>query len=209
MNRLRQNSCFLSLLIAVISLGLLLIAVVLFFSAGGVCTNLLSPSPTPSPTPRAWIEGIRPIAELAMVKFRVVVEVQNERVPEDIRQHFGAKEQMLMLVYGTVKAGFDLDKMAENDLWTDGKRVQLTLPAPKILNVEPDNKRTHIVYYDKSWLVGHDITLEGETLQIADGKMRQEAIDAGILAQAEKFGKVYFENHLRSLGFTEVRVIIK
>jgi hypothetical protein len=47
--------------------------------------------------------------------------------------------------------------------------------------------------------------LEGQTRQKADEAIRQEAIEAGVLEQAATFGKVYFENHLRSLGFTEVR----
>lgn len=36
--------------------------------------------------------------------------------------------------------------------------------------------------------------------------MQESAIEAGALETAKRFGKLFFENHLRSLGFEEVRV---
>jgi len=199
MSQLHRNANFFFLLIIIILSGL-------FTKA---CCFPPSPTPTPVPTPQVWIEGIRSIAELATVKYLTVAEVQNEQVPDDVRKLFGAKEQILMLVYGVVRAGFDLSKLSEGDLWTDGTRVQLVLPTPEILSITIDNERTHVVYYEKSLIVGHDVNLEGETRRMADEAIRQGAIEAGILEQAEAYGKIYFENYLRSLGFTEVRVVVK
>jgi len=167
------------------------------------------PLPKPTPTPQVWIEKIRALSELATVEYRTVAKVQNEQVPEDVRKWFGAKEQILMLVYSTVKAGFDLSALSENDVWVSGSQVQLVLPSPKILSIVIDNKRTHVVYYKKSLLVGHDLNLEGETRQLADEAIYREAVEAGILEQAAAYGKIFFENYLRSLGFSEIQVIVK
>jgi len=138
-----------------------------------------------------------------------VVEVPNERIPDDIRKMVGAKGQILMLVYGKVKAGFDLNKMADGDLQTEQGTVRLTLPRPEILSLTIDNERTHVVYYEKSWLVGRDVKLESETREMADTLIREQALNDGILEQAKALGVQYYENHLRSLGFTEVHVTVR
>jgi hypothetical protein len=159
--------------------------------------------------PTVAMGALRPIAELATVEYSTVVEVPNERIPDDIRKMFGAKEQILMLVYGKVKAGFDLNKMADGDLQTEQGTVRLTLPRPEILSLTIDNERTHVVYYEKSWLVGRDVKLESETREMADTLIRQQALDDGILEQAKALGVQYYENHLRSLGFTDVQVVVR
>jgi len=159
--------------------------------------------------PSVAMGALRPVAELATVEYSTLVEVPNERIPDDIRKVFGAKEHILMLVYGNVKAGFDLNKMADGDVQTDQGTVRLTLPKPEILSLTIDNERTHVVYYQKSWLVGRDVELESETRALADSLIRQQALDDGILEQAKAFGVLFFENHLRSLGFTDVQVLVK
>lgn len=159
--------------------------------------------------PTVAMGALRPIAELATVEYSTVVEVPNERIPEDIRKVFGAKEQILMLVYGKVKAGFDLNKMADGDVATDQGKVRLTLPQPEILSLTIDNERTHVVYYEKSWLVGRDVKLESETREMADGLIRKQALDDGILEQAKALGVQYYENHLRSLGFPDVQLVVR
>ena len=70
----------------------------------------------------------------------------------------------MLIAYGEVAAGFDLSDLEEGDLWMDGTRVQLHLPAPRILYTRLDSERTHVVYYQKSWLVEHDLDLEGHCI---------------------------------------------
>ncbi len=169
-------------------------------------------SGTPTPTPRPPIVSVlslRPIAELATIAMPAVVDIPNERVPDDIRKHLGVKEKVLMLVYGEVKAGFDLSKLSDEDIWIDGTRVQLYLPEPEILSISIDFENTRIVNYDKSILVGNDPELQMETLEKSKQALEQGVMESGILDMATLFGQMYFENHLRSLGFTEVKVMTK
>lgn len=168
-------------------------------------TALLGPGTTANVT----LEELRSLAELATAEYRVVAEVQSERVPDDIRRHLGVKEEVLMLVYADVKAGLDLDELTEGSLKVNGPNVEVVLPAAKILSVTLDHERTHVVYYKKSLLTSYDIEWVDETLQRADQAIRQEALDLGILEKAEKFGIAYFENHLRALGFTEVKIEVQ
>jgi hypothetical protein len=164
--------------------------------------------PAPVPKPTVTIASIRAAAELATVEYQAVAEVPNERVPDDFRQYLGVKERILLIAYGDVKAGFDLSKLRQEDLWTDGTRVQLHLPAPEILSTSIDFERTHVVYYEKSLLVQHDPDLGRETLETAQQAVREAAIDANVLDNSAKYGQLFFENFLHSLGFTDVQVIV-
>jgi hypothetical protein len=213
---LRRNSLWLILVAAILMVAMLLRA----FLPGVLRDLSSSPAvfdpnnqpapalPAPAPEPTVTIASIRAAAELATVQYQAVAEVPNERVPDDFRQYLGAKERILLIAYGDVKAGFDLSKLREEDLWTDGTRVQLHLPAPEILSTSMDMERTHIVYYEKSLLIQNDPDLGRETLEIAQAAVRQAALEADLLENASRYGRIYFENFLRSLGFTEVEVIV-
>ncbi|GAB4544386.1 MAG: hypothetical protein Kow0063_38050 [Anaerolineae bacterium] len=207
---LRRNIVFLAVLVAIILLAV--VCRILFLS---LLPWSLKPTPAPAitsvptPTPvRVTVGDIRPLAELATIEYQTVAEIQDERVPDDFRQYLGIKEEVLLLAYGNVKAGFDLSGLSEEDLWTDGTRVQLHLPPPEILSTSIDYDRTHVVYHRGTLLMSRDINWEGEIFKTAQDSIRQGAIEAGILEDAARYGQLYFENFLRSLGFTEVRVIV-
>ncbi len=168
------------------------------------------PTPTPLPPPVVTIQGIKSQAKLATIEYYTVTEIYNENLPEGwLDELLGTKERLLMLVYGDVRAGFDLDKLDEESLWADGARVRLVLPAPEILNSSIDFDQTHIVYYENNLLLdSNNPDLQGEALAQAKKAIEKAALEAGILAQANQHGQLYFENFLYSLGFTEVEVIV-
>lgn len=212
---LRRNAIWLALLVIIVVVGVLgriylpdLLRPARLFPTPFGGELLALPTATPLPPPTVTISSIRAAAELATVEYQAVAEVPNERVPDDFRQYLGVREQILLIAYGEVKAGFDLSKLREGDLWTDGTRVQLHLPAPEILSSSIDFERTHVVYYQKSLLVEHDPALGQETLDIAEDAVRKAAMEADVLENAAKYGQLFFENFLRSLGFTEVQVIV-
>lgn len=204
---LRRNVMFLVVLV-----GIVLLALSARVLIGAFFGRPSAPSPaatlTPTPQPVVTITDIRAAAELTTVEYQAVAEIQNERVPDDFRQYLGIREQILLLAYGDVKAGFDLSRVTEDDLWTDGARVQLHLPSPQILSTSIDYEQTHAVYHRGTLLMDRDINWEGEIFHTAQDAVRQEAVEAGILEDAARYGQLYYENFLRSLGFTEVQVIV-
>lgn len=167
------------------------------------------PTATPLPPPVVSIKQIKSQAKLSTIKYSTVTEVYNETPPEGFVDEFlGNKERLLMLVYGDVQAGFDLEKLSEDDLWSDGERVRLILPAPEILNSSIDFDRTHVVFYENQLLLSdNNPNLQGEALKQAKEAVEKAALEDGILERANQYGAVYFENLLRSLGFTEVEVV--
>lgn len=175
-----------------------------------VPTATPAPTATPLPPPVVTIQGIKSQAELSTVEQTVVAEIYNETLPEGwLDEFFGTKEELLMLTYGEVRAGFDLEKIDEADLWTDGESVRLVLPAPEILNSSINFDQTRIVYYDNSLIFDDsDPNLQGEALAQAKKAIEKAALEGGILNQANDFGQIYFENLLYSLGFDDVEVVV-
>jgi hypothetical protein len=202
-----------------ILLGILLVA-----SIAGACVigwfgkdvrdRLRPPTPTPSITERITIkpptvQEIQQMAELSTVKFTLSAEITDERVPDDFRADLGVKEELLLLAYGEVAAGFDLSKMDQDDIWVDGARIQLTLPPAEILYSRLDTERTRVVYYQKSILLRHDVSMEGNARREAEQAIRDAALQQDILDHASKYGELFFANWLRSMGFTEVQVVVR
>jgi hypothetical protein len=190
------------------------IALIAFF-VGRLFPPALPPTPTPLPTntplppPVVTIQAIKAQAKLTTVEYNTVTEIYRENVPEGwLNDLLGTKERLLMLVYGDVQAGFDLEKLKEEDLWTDGKRVRLVLPAPEILSTSIDFDQTHIVYYENNIVLEkNNPNLQGEALEEAQKAIQQAALQNGVLDKANNYGKLYYENFLRSLGFTEIEVV--
>lgn len=200
-----------------IGIGLaVLLGVAIMAFLGGRLLSAPTPAPTPLPTntplppPVVTIQGIKSQAELSTVEQTAVAEIYNENLPEGWLDEFlGTKEQILILAYGEVRAGFDLEELTEENLWTDGKKVRLVLPAPKILNSSLNFDRSRIVYYNNNLLLDdNDPNLQGEALDRAKEAIEQAALEAGILNQANDFGHLYFEKFFYSLGFTEVEVVV-
>ena len=108
-----------------------------------------------------------------------------------------------------MEAGFDLNKMDENSIWSDGTRVRLILPPPEILNTNIDLDRTHVVYYENDLIFDtNNPNLQGEALKQAKAAIEEAALSEDVLERANEFGRLHFENFLYSLGFTDVEVVV-
>ncbi len=182
------------------------------FLLGGVVGRPVSPDPTatPLPPPVVNIQVIKSQAELTTVEYSTITEIYNETAPEGwFDDWLGNKERILMLVYGDVGAGFDLDKIEPEHIWTDGTRVRLVLPAPEILTTQIDFERTHVVYYENSLIFDDsNPNLQGKALEQAQAAIQDAALREGVLERANEHGQLYFENFLYALGFTDVEVVV-
>ena len=182
------------------------------YLAGQMAGNIGGPAatPTPLPPPVVSLQTIKSQAKLSTVEYGTVTEIYNETPPEGLIDEFlGNKERLLMLVYGDVEAGFDLSKMEQDDIWTDGTRVRLVLPPPEILNTHIDFDRTHVVYYENDLIFdSNNPNLQGQALKQAEDAIKQAALTEGVLQRANEYGKLYYENFLYSLGFEDVEVVV-
>lgn len=166
------------------------------------------PSLTPSPTPIAVITGIQAFGRLETAQYMVRDIVAMEEVPETIFERL-SRDRLLLIAEGEVVAGFDLSKVREGDIIAIHDTVLILLPEPEILYSRIDNDRTYVYERDTGLLRHPDPDLETEARRLAERHVREWALENGILDDATKFGFMYLENFLHSLGFTRIRLEIR
>jgi hypothetical protein len=195
----------------IVATALLILAVL-----GGAFFLLLTyfpPSPPPSPMPTYQL-GVEDIKKAAFTEYYMVVDVQHTEIPDNILKRLGVKDQIIALVYGKVVGGFDLEEMGQGAIWQDGTRVMLRLPPPRVLYTEIDPEKSYIVYHLDTCpgFFGCKDSLEtflSDVEPAARKGMEEKALENGLLERTAEEGQEYYESLLKSLGFTEVRVVVE
>ena len=118
-------------------------------------------------------------------------------VPDTLRS------EIVMIVSGVTRAGYDLGKLSENDLKISGDTITVKLPATEIFDVIVNPSDTRMFVEDGKW--SHE---EVTAMQVnCRNQMHQNALDRGILNKANEVGKEKVENLFKALGFKVVTVI--
>jgi hypothetical protein len=173
-------------------------------------TPTVTPSPTASPSPTPIIFDINDLGRLETSEYamRTVIDLEND--PSNLWQKVFGAGQLTLIAEGEVVAGFDLQKVDnQKDIQVRGSSVKITLPPPEILYSRIDNEKTYVYQFKTGLLLQPDPTLESRARLLAEKDMVKWAEQRGIYNQAEKVGRIYLENFLRSLGFTKVTIVVK
>lgn len=112
------------------------------------------------------------------------------------------KSEIVLIISGVTKAGYDLGKLTENDIRISGDTISVNLPAAEIFDVivNPSNTKTFVT--EGKW--SHE---EITSMQVnCRNKMHQNALERGILKKADEVGKGKVENLFKALGFKVIRV---
>lgn len=112
------------------------------------------------------------------------------------------KSEIVMIVSGVTRAGYDLGKLTENDLKISGDTISVNLPAIEIFDVIVNPSDTRMFVEEGKW--SHE---EVSQMQVnCRNQMHQNALDRGILDKANEVGQEKVENLFKALGFKVVTV---
>ena len=118
-------------------------------------------------------------------------------VPDTLRS------EIVMIVSGVTRAGYNLGKLSENDLRISGDTITVKLPSTEIFDVIVNPSDTRMFVEDGKW--SHE---EVTAMQVnCRNQMHQNALNRGILNKANEVGKEKVENLFKALGFKVVTVI--
>lgn len=118
-------------------------------------------------------------------------------VPDTLRS------EIVMIVSGVTRAGYDLGKISENDIRISGDTISVNLPAIEIFDVIVNPSDTKMFVEEGKW--SHE---EVSQMQVnCRNQMHQNALDRGILKKANEVGKGKVENLFKALGFKVVTII--
>ncbi|HET9960664.1 MAG TPA: DUF4230 domain-containing protein [Polyangiaceae bacterium] len=157
------------------------------------------------------VAAVQDLARLESVSFRM------ERVIDlaDKQSHlFGlvqAEDAILLVAAADVTAGVDLRRVSERDLLVDAarSRVHLKLPAPEVLSTKLDAEHTYVHTRRTGLLAQRRENLESRARQEAEQRLREAALDAGILERAGDNARRVLTALIQSLGYREVEIEIE
>lgn len=129
-----------------------------------------------------------------------------------IRQSYGvvpdsfAGDTLTFLAVGDVIAGVDLSRVERDDVTLDADGVlTIVLPPSEILVTRLDNEKSRVMNRTTGMLRRSDVHLESRARAQAEGSVRREALDKGILRIADEEAERKLADFLAKLGATRVR----
>ncbi|PKG22565.1 DUF4230 domain-containing protein [Niallia nealsonii] len=155
-----------------------------------------------------YLEQMKNISSLASSQafVKVIMEKEdNEIFGKEIQADIpGTKRKVLLVVPGVVTAGVNIDDLTEDKLKLDeqNKQITITLPHAQLLQ-EPSIDFEKVETYSVSGIFRGEVNWkEGYSLaNEAKEEIKKEAIEQGILANAEKSAKKTIEQLYEELGY--------
>ncbi|HJQ77887.1 MAG TPA: DUF4230 domain-containing protein [Acidimicrobiia bacterium] len=196
------------LLVLVVGLGLLtwwgVRTVISAIPTPGDIANVFEPEPYEEIGP-VTITAIRDLAQLTTVE--TVQYTVVEKGTDEGWLAWARGDSLRMFAVARIGAGVDLADLTVRDITVgeDGV-VEMTLPAAAIQYVDPDEDATQVLERDVGIFTSGDPGLESDVRRIADEVLVENAIDEGILQEAEDNARSVLTDFLLSLGYQDVQV---
>ncbi|WP_166805904.1 DUF4230 domain-containing protein [Jeotgalibacillus sp. R-1-5s-1] len=172
---------------------LFLLAVIVIVSVVSIASYMWITGDNEEENSEVFVEQVRDMNALATSQAfikAVVEQTDNQLFGQDININFpGTQRRLLLVVPGTVLAGVNLDQVTEDDIVIneENKKVELTLPKAQLLQ-EPALQMDQVEAFsvegifrsNVNWEEGFEIAAEAQAM------MEEEAIEQGLLTQAEE-----------------------
>lgn len=158
------------------------------------------------------VEHVREISEFTTASYYEEFVVQESKIVAK-ESLFGFKKdqvdsvqnEIVIILKGKVRAGFDLSKMTEADLCAKSDTLLVHLPAPELFDVIINPSDYEIFIEEGKW--SHD---EIQAFQVqSKEQLRTHALQEDIIGKAKTEGKERLTNLFKTFGYKVVEVSIK
>ena len=157
------------------------------------------------------VEEIRKIGELTTARYYEELLIKTSRdasgeivFTEDRTPHL-TKSYLIKSVKGTVRAGFNLKEAEEGDIKVEDNVLTLKLPHALILETIVRQQDIETLVEKGKWL--HEQSVD--VMQKAYDTLRENALENGILASAERSARANLLHICKILGFRDVKIEFK
>lgn len=116
-------------------------------------------------------------------------------------------DRILLIAYGEVVAGVDLSRLEAEKVWVQDGSVRIQLPPAEVFSARIDNARTRVYSRQTGLLSAVDPHLETEARREAEERLKQAAVQDGILEVAERNARAALTSLLEGLGFQQIEFV--
>lgn len=142
------------------------------------------------------------LQELALVRYNYAGVVGFKEHYQIMNINVPLTGKYFLLKYnGYIKAGVDFERIK---VQVDDRRVHVSMPAAKLLDVVIDEQSVKV--YDESENAFNQIKISDYNQALIKEKntMQTDAVNQGILKDADKQAKLAITSMLQEMGFTEI-----
>ncbi|MDF2947368.1 MAG: hypothetical protein K0S51_2047 [Bacillales bacterium] len=156
-----------------------------------------------------FVEDVKALAMLATAEahLKVVIKEEDNKVfGNDIPVNLpGTKREVLLIVPATVIAGVDLKNITSDDIKVNDNKKELNIVLPRASLIQkPAIEMDKVITFSNEGLISGGIEWdEGFDLAAeAQEKLKEEAIEVGVLEKAEKSAEKVLKGFFSNLGYT-------
>jgi hypothetical protein len=157
---------------------------------------------------RAVVRAVRDLARLQTASYHVqqVIDLQDKQ--STLFGLLETKDAILLVAAADVTAGVDLSQLGDGDVHVDSGsgNVRITLPPPEVFSTRLDTDRTYVHSRETDLLARRNEQLESKARSKAERRLRQAALEAGLLDRARRNARRTVTALARSMGHEKVRV---
>lgn len=157
-------------------------------------------------TARGKLGTLTEVTELGTVEYTITKIIK----ASDNAFYTIGDRKILFSCHAIMKAGVDLDGFSDENISINSEKKEITilLPKPKVLafNMPPEQIKLE---YEKVGALRFDFTTEDRINLLRQGEeaIMADAENLGILADAERNARMFFEAMLSQVGFEKINVI--
>lgn len=160
------------------------------------------------------IQEIRKVSELTTICYYKEVVIKDKKSEPTMFDHIkqamrmggdSCSYEIVLIAKGKVRAGFNLEKINENDITIDGGTLTIEVPCAEILDVIVNPSDYEVYNEEGDWSHEDIVKVQNKTAE----KIKQDAINDGIIEKANRYGIEKLEMLFKPLGFKNVVINLK
>ena len=158
------------------------------------------------------VEKIRKISEFTTACYYEEAVLQDDKVEAGEQNRLmslanieadSVYSEVVILAKGRVRAGYDLSKVAADQIKVGGDSISIVLPKPEIFDVIASPSDYEMYIEEGKWSHEEISTIQTNYREA----LKASSLESGILEKADKSGKERLELFLKALGFSYVELI--
>ena len=111
-----------------------------------------------------------------------------------------AGDSLIFVAHGEVVAGVDLAKMNEGDVKVDGEKVTVKLPRAELFHTRLDSSTSEVAQRQTGLFSKPDINLETQARIEGENRLREAALQSGLLERADENAREAVRKQLEAAG---------